>query len=45
MGGERSDDDRRRQVLVLRNVSKEFAGVRALDDVTLAAPVRAKCSR
>ena len=37
MGGERSDDDRRRQVLVLRNVSKEFAGVRALNDVTLAA--------
>jgi L-arabinose transport system ATP-binding protein len=37
MAEERRDENRTRQVLVLRNVSKGFAGVRAVNDVTLTA--------
>ena len=37
MSAERTEDDRGRRVLVLSHVSKEFSGVRALNDVTMVA--------
>lgn len=37
MTGDGHDDDRGRQVLVLQGVSKGFAGVQALNDVTMVA--------